>query len=217
MTERLTLTESPADREADESVIARIRSGSDDAMELIVHRYKPLVLSRARSYFLIGADHDDLVQEGMIGLFKAVRDYRDERNIAFRMFAEMCVVRQMISAVKAASRLKHQPLNSYVSLSRHAYDDESDRSLMEKLSVMPGDNPENLFIRSEEMHVLNQTVERLLSPFERQVLALYLDGIAYSDIADRLEKPTKAIDNALQRIRRKIEQHACSNTDAVGG
>lgn len=198
--------------ESDEAIIGRIQDGFDDGMELIVHRYKPLVLARARSYFLIGADHDDLVQEGMIGLFKAVRDYRYEKNIAFRTFAEMCVVRQLVTAVKAATRQKHQPLNSYISLSLHA-GDEADHPLIELPSDTPSDDPESAFIRNEEIHGMNRAVEKLLSLFERQVLALYLDGIPYAEVAQRLGKPLKAIDNALQRIRRKLERTVGSQAE----
>lgn len=194
-------------KRTDDEVIRLVQSGSDSDMEIIIDRYKPLVLARARSYFLVGGDRDDLVQEGMIGLFKAVRDYNIERGIPFQIFAEMCVVRQLQTAVKAANRQKHKPLNSYVSLSRRAFDEDSDKMLIELHEDEVGANPEKLVLKQEEDLSMSLAVETLLSEFEQRVLQLYLAGIAYSDMGKQLDKSAKAIDNALQRIRKKIEKH----------
>jgi len=190
----------------DEEIIARARSGCTRGMEYLIEKYKPLVRAKARSYFLVGADREDIVQEGMIGLFKAVRDYNDEKSIPFRAFADMCVTRQIISAVKTATRQKHIPLNSSISLSRKMFNDESCKELSEVIEEVSVANPEELVISKEEVNVIENRIMALLSPFEQQVLSKYLVGIAYQAIAKQLKKPVKSIDNALQRLKRKIEK-----------
>lgn len=190
----------------DEEILVYARSGCTRGMEYLIEKYKPLVRAKARSYFLAGADREDIVQEGMIGLFKAVRDYRDERNIPFRVFADMCITRQIITAVKTATRQKHLPLNSYVSLNKKIFDDDSDKALIEVLQEISVTNPEELIISKEEHSVIESKIMELLSPFEKQVLNKYLVGIAYQDIAKQLKKPVKSVDNALQRLKKKIEK-----------
>jgi len=190
----------------DEEILVYARSGCTRGMEYLIEKYKPLVRAKARSYFLAGADREDIVQEGMIGLFKAVRDYRDERNIPFRVFADMCITRQIITAVKTATRQKHLPLNSYVSLNKKIFDDDSDKALIEVLQEISVTNPEELIISKEEHSVIESKIMELLSPFEKQVLNKYLVGIAYQDIAKQLNKPVKSVDNALQRLKKKIEK-----------
>ena len=190
----------------DEEIIHRIRNGCKRGMEHLIEKYKPLVRAKSRSYFLVGADREDIVQEGMIGLFKAIRDYREEKSIPFRMFAEMCITRQIITAVKTATRQKHIPLNSYVSLNKRIFDEDSDKTLIEMLQEVSVTDPEELFISKEDYSVIEHKMVELLSPFEKQVLTMYLGGIAYQDIARQLNRPVKSIDNALQRLKKKIEK-----------
>lgn len=190
----------------DEEVLTYVHAGCKRGMEHLIEKYKPLVRAKARSYFLVGADREDIVQEGMIGLFKAVRDYKDEKSIPFRVFAEMCITRQIITAVKTATRQKHIPLNSYVSLNRKVFDEESEKFLIEVIQEVSIANPEELFINKEQFTVIESRVMELLSPFEKEVLAKYLAGVTYQDIAKQLNKPVKSIDNALQRLKKKIEK-----------
>jgi len=190
----------------DEEVLTYVHAGCKRGMEHLIEKYKPLVRAKARSYFLVGADREDIVQEGMIGLFKAVRDYKDDKSIPFRVFAEMCITRQIITAVKTATRQKHIPLNSYVSLNRKVFDEESEKFLIEVIQEVSIANPEELFINKEQFTVIESRVMELLSPFEKEVLAKYLAGVTYQDIAKQLNKPVKSIDNALQRLKKKIEK-----------
>ena len=191
---------------SDEEILSYVHSGCKLGMEHLIERYKPLVRAKARSYFLVGADREDIVQEGMIGLFKAVRDYRYDKKIPFRVFAEMCITRQIITAVKTATRQKHIPLNTYVSLNRKVFDENSDKSLMELVQEISVADPEELFINKEEYSFFESMVIGILSPFEREVLKKYLAGINYHDIAKQLNKPVKSVDNALQRLKKKIEK-----------
>lgn len=188
----------------DEKVLVCVRSGCIGGMEYLIEKYKPLVRARARSYFLAGADRDDIVQEGMIGLFKAVRDYKDDKSIPFKNFAEICVTRQIITAVKTATRQKHIPLNSYISLNKKIFDEDSDKILMEVIQEISVSNPEELFISKEDYNVIESRMKEVLSPFEKEVLAKYISGVAYQEIAKQLKKPVKSVDNALQRLKKKI-------------
>ena len=162
--------------------------------------------SKARSYFLIGADHEDIVQEGMIGLFKAIRDFRPDKLTSFRAFAELCVTRQIITAIKTATRQKHIPLNSYVSLNRPIYDEESDRTLMDVLSEVQMAGPEELLISQEDYSSVENRISEVLSDLEMEVLNSYLEGKSYQEIAQDLGRHVKSIDNALQRVKRKLEK-----------
>lgn len=194
--------------ETDEELVARARDGDDRAIDLLLHRYRHYARAKARSYFLAGADKEDIVQEGMIGLFKAVRDYQEEKNTAFRAFAELCITRQIITAIKTASRQKHIPLNSYVSLNKPAAGEtDDDRTLADSLSAHGGLDPAELVISAEEIDNIRSSMTRLLSVLETEVLHLYMDGKSYQEIADMLGRHVKSIDNALQRIKRKLEQH----------
>ena len=177
------------------------------AVEYLVNKYKNFVKSKARTYFLIGADKEDLIQEGMIGLYKAVRDYRADRQASFRAFADLCITRQIISAVKAATRQKHIPLNSYISLNKPAYLEESERPLIDVLEGAKVEDPEELLIYQEESGVLDTIMNEVLSDFEQVVLISYLDGRSYHEIAEETKKTTKSIDNALQRSKRKLEKY----------
>ena len=191
------------DQLSDEEIVALAQSNDDEALTYLLDKYKNFVRSKARSYFLIGADHEDIVQEGMIGLFKAIRDFKPTRLSSFRAFAELCVKRQIITAIKTATRQKHFPLNSYVSLNKPLYDEESDRTL---LDVIEGQvtNPEDLFISQEELEHIQNEIDTTLSPFEQQVLAAFLNGKSYQEIAEMLDRHVKSIDNALQRVKRKL-------------
>ena len=191
---------------ADEQVVGQAQQGDSVAIEFLLSKYKNFVRSKARSYFLIGADHEDIVQEGMIGLFKAIRDYQSERLSSFRAFAELCITRQIITAIKTATRQKHVPLNSYVSLNKPIYDEESDRTLMDVIVEGRAQNPEELIIGRENLVSIRDRVDQVLSPLEQDVLNAYLDGKSYQEIADKLGRHVKSIDNALQRVKRKLEK-----------
>ncbi|MBR3105672.1 MAG: RNA polymerase sporulation sigma factor SigH [Clostridia bacterium] len=187
----------------DEDVVVLAQEGDGQALAYLLDKYKNFVRSKARSYFLIGADHEDIVQEGMIGLYKAIRDFQPSRLSTFRSFAELCVKRQIITAIKAATRQKHVPLNSYVSLNKPLYDEESDRTL---LDVIEGrvTNPEDLYISQEDLARIQTQISEVLSDLERQVLDAFMDGKSYQEIAELLGRHVKSIDNALQRVKRKL-------------
>jgi len=191
---------------ADDKLIEVIHdNGNSVAEEVLIKRYKNFVLAKSRSYFLVGADREDIVQEGMIGLYKAIRDYRIERLASFRAFAELCITRQIITAIKAATRQKHQPLNSYISLNKPIYDEESDRTLLDILKGSKLTNPEQLFISKETYELIEDKIYEMLSDLEFDVLQEYLKGKTYQAIADELDKHVKSVDNALQRVKRKLE------------
>lgn len=190
----------------DEEIVAMIRDGDDRALEFLLRKYQNFVKAKAKSYFLIGADKEDIYQEGMIGLFKAIRDFKDDKLASFKVFAELCVTRQIITAVKTATRQKHIPLNTYVSLNKPIYDEESDRTLLDILSGIKISDPEELIIDREEMEKLESKIEEVLSSLEMEVLNSYLDGKSYQEIATDLDRQAKSIDNALQRVKRKLEK-----------
>ena len=192
----------------DEELVLMAQNGDDAAQEYLLDKYKSLVRAKSRAYFLIGADSEDIIQEGMIGLYKAVRDYNEEKNASFRSFAELCVNRQMITAIKAATRQKHQPLNSYVSLNKPVYEEESEQTYMDFLQSNSGSllNPEALLIGQENKSFLEDQMVKNLSSFETRVLVLYLQGRSYFEISRVLDKPEKSIDNALQRVKKKLEK-----------
>ena len=191
----------------DEEIVAIAQSeGEGEALEYLLNKYKNFVRAKARSYFLIGAEHEVIGQEGMIGLYKAIRDYRGDRSAPFHAFAELCITRQIITAIKTATRQKHVPLNSYVSLNKPIYDEESDRTLMDVIVEGRAQNPEELIIGRENLVSFRDQVDRVLSGLEQDVLNAYLDGKSYQEIADKLGRHVKSIDNALQRVKRKMEK-----------
>lgn len=190
----------------DEQLAVLAKAGDATASDELYHRYKNIVRGKARPYFLVGADRDDLIQEGMIGLFKAIRDFSDEKNNSFRPFAEICITRQILTAIKQATRNKHKPLNSYDSLYESVYDDGSEKQLMDMIESRTALDPEELYIKQELHESLMQTVEKSLTEYERAVLDGFLDGRSYSEIAAELGHSTKSVDNALQRIRKKLEK-----------
>lgn len=191
----------------DEEVVHLCQQGDSLAQEYVFNKYKNFVRSKARSYFLIGADHEDIVQEGMIGLYKAIRDYRPDKLSSFRAFAELCITRQIITAIKTATRQKHIPLNSYVSLNKPLYDEESDRTLLDVIVEGRASNPEELIIGQEDLSSIHAKIDEVLSSLEQEVLRSYLDGKSYQEIADNLGRHVKSIDNALQRVKRKLEKY----------
>ena len=193
----------------DHYLVALAKEGRPDACDAIVRRYRGFVRLKASSYFLLGGESDDLIQEGLLGLYKAVRDYRTDRESSFRNFAELCITRQIITAVKTATRNKHTPLNQYVSFSQTpaAAGPDSETTLEE---VLPGPSvrdPANQVIAGEELESLVACLTSVLSELESRVLALYLDGHSYEAIGERLECDTKTVDNALQRVKRKVGTH----------
>lgn len=192
---------------ADEDIVEAVREGDSEALEYLIYKYKNFVRAKARSYFLIGADREDIVQEGMIGLYKAIRDFRENKLASFKAFAELCITRQIITAIKTATRQKHIPLNSYVSLDKPIYDEDSDRTLLDVICGSKVTNPEELMINKEEFSGLEGKMGEILSDLERKVLMLYLDGRSYQEIAVDLERHVKSIDNALQRVKRKLERY----------
>jgi len=205
------------DRDDDDLVVAA-RAGDDVALATLLTRYRAFARMKARSYFLVGADREDVVQEGMIGLYKAVRDFDSALETSFRAFAELCVTRQMISAVKAATRHKHGPLNTYVSFSRPVAGDEEDERVL--ADVLPAGNhadPAELVISAERIRALQDHVNDVLSDLEVEVLRLYVDGKSYVEIAEMLQRHTKAVDNALQRVKRKLDTHLRAREHAEAG
>jgi len=190
----------------DEEISERARDFDGNALEYLLNKYKNFVRAKARSYFLIGADREDIVQEGMIGLYKAIRDFKVSKLTNFRAFAELCVTRQIITAIKTATRQKHKPLNSYISLNKPVYDEESDRTLIDIVASGKISNPEEIIIGREDFSIIESKMGRLLSPFEMQVLRKYLEGKSYFEIAEELKRSVKSIDNALQRVKNKLEK-----------
>ena len=195
------------DELSDEELVEQVHLGNTNALDYLITKYRLFVKVKARSYFLIGADKEDIIQEGMIGLYKAIRDFRGDKLASFRAFAELCITRQIITAIKTATRQKHIPLNSYVSLDKPMYDEDSERTLMDVITSPLSDNPEHLMINREEYSRLEGQMSEVLSELEQQVLVLYLEGRSYNEISSLLNRSTKSIDNALQRIKRKLERH----------
>ncbi|MBR2796862.1 MAG: RNA polymerase sporulation sigma factor SigH [Clostridia bacterium] len=188
----------------DEQVVVLAQETDGPALEYLLNKYKNFVRTKARSYFLIGADHEDIVQEGMIGLYKAIRDYKAERLSSFRAFAELCVTRQIITAIKTATRQKHIPLNSYISLNKPIYEEDSDRTLLDVITEEGMSNPEEMIIDREDLSVIEGKIGQMLSDLEKEVLVRYMEGKSYVEIADEMHRHVKSIDNALQRIKRKL-------------
>ena len=190
---------------SDEEIVT-LAENDDFALEYLLHKYKNFVRAKARSYFLIGADKEDIVQEGMIGLYKAVRDYDAEKKASFRAFAELCITRQIITAIKTATRQKHQPLNSYVSLNKPVYEEESERMLVDIIAASKVSNPEEIVIDQEDYASMEEEIAKMLSSLENQVLTYYLHGLSYQQIARLLGRHEKSVDNALQRAKGKIDK-----------
>ena len=190
----------------DEEIVLEAKDGNARAQEYLITKYENFVKAKAKSYFLIGADKEDIYQEGMIGLYKAIRDFKPDKLTSFKAFAELCVTRQIITAIKTATRQKHIPLNTYVSLNKPIYEEESDRTLLDVLSGLKITDPEELVISQEQMLYIEKEISNVLSELELEVLMSYLDGKSYQEIACDLDRHAKSIDNALQRVKRKLEK-----------
>lgn len=199
----------------DEELAIRFQGGDSLALELLIQRYRRFARAKTRTYFLVGADADDVEQEGMIGLYKAARDFRNDRQASFRAFAELCVTRQVISAIKAATRQKHQPLNRYVSISGvRGSDDPSEGAVEELLDDHRAADPADEVVSQEQIETIRRSMAENLSSLEVEVLRLYVEGKSYNEIGSHLGRHVKSIDNALQRIKRKLDQHMTTDEDA---
>ena len=194
-------------------IVLKASKGDKIALEYIIKKYKNFVKAKAKSYFLIGADKEDIIQEGMIGLYKAVRDFDASKTNSFKGFADICITRQIITAIKTATRQKHIPLNSYISLNKPVYDEESERTLLDIIATSIVTDPEELIISQEELKHIESKMNELLSDLELQVVEYYLNGKSYQYIADKLKRDVKSIDNALQRVKRKLEKHLENRND----
>ncbi|MDD6769541.1 RNA polymerase sporulation sigma factor SigH [Inconstantimicrobium porci] len=190
----------------DEEIVMEAKTENNRAQEYLISKYENFVKAKAKSYFLIGADKEDIYQEGMIGLYKAIRDYKPERSTSFKAFAEICITRQIITAIKTATRQKHIPLNTYISLNKPIYEEESEKTLLDVLTGLKVSDPEELIISKEQMKYIEDKITKVLSGLELEVLNSYLDGKSYQEIACDLERHSKSIDNALQRVKRKLEK-----------
>ena len=190
----------------DEDIVEEAKKGNTRAQEHLISKYENFVKAKSKSYFLIGADKEDIYQEGMIGLYKAIRDFKADKLSSFKAFAELCVTRQIITAIKTATRQKHIPLNTYISLNKPIYEEESDRTLIDVLSELKITDPEELLIGKEQIKYIEGEMEKVLSSLEMEVLQSYLDGKSYQEIACDLDRQAKSIDNALQRVKRKLEK-----------
>ena len=197
----------------DEEIVEIARVGDIDAQEYLINKYKNYVRAKARTYFLLGGDKEDLIQEGMIGMYKAIRDFRSDKLSSFRAFAELCITRQIITAIKTATRQKHIPLNSYVSLNKPIYDEDSDRTLLDVITGNKVTDPEELIISREEFTEIETKMGELLSSLEWKVLMYYLEGKSYQEIAEDLGRHVKSIDNALQRVKRNLEKYLADRED----
>ena len=193
--------------DVDDNMVFRAKAGDEKSLNHILRKYRNFVRSKAKPFFIVGADKEDILQEGMIGLFKAIRDYDEEKTVSFRAFAELCVTRQIITAVKTATRQKHIPLNSYISLNKPMSEEDPDKTLMDMMKNSHISDPEQLIISKEEMKLIEEKTKEMLSEFETRVLSLYLKGYSYNEISEKLCKHPKSVDNALQRIKRKFEKY----------
>lgn len=191
---------------SDEEVVYEAKNGNTNAEEYLIAKYENFVKLKSKSYFLIGADKEDIYQEGMIGLYKAIRDFKVDKISSFKAFAELCITRQIITAIKTATRQKHIPLNTYISLNKPIYEEESDRTLIDVLSELKINDPEELIIGKEQLKHIEEKMEKVLSGLEKEVLQAYLDGKSYQEIAADLDRQAKSIDNALQRVKKKLEK-----------
>ena len=203
----LAKTQPTCNSTVDEELIMEAKAGYDAALEYLTNKFKKFMRAKARTYFLIGADREDIIQEGMIGLYKAIRDFRGDKLSSFRAFAELCITRQIITAIKTATRQKHLPLNSYISLNKPIFDEESDRTLLDIINEENVSDPEEVMISREEFAGIELKMNEILSNLEWEVLSQYLQGRSYQEIAQELNRHVKSIDNALQRVKRKLEKH----------
>lgn len=190
----------------DEEILLLIRQGERSAQDYLVNKYERIVQYKARTYFLIGSERDDVIQEGLIGLFKAISDYDEDKLSSFRVFADLCITRQIITSIKSATRLKHTPLNSYISIYKPVHDEEPDRMLLDIISSSASIDPQDSLVKKERLQNVYLKLRQALTALEWEVLPLYLQGCSYEEIAQTLQRHEKSIDNALQRVKRKISK-----------
>lgn len=188
---------------SDEDLIQVIKSGDKPALEFLIHKYKELVNMKVSKFFMVGAEREDIVQEGLIGLFKAIKSYNPEKQNSFKTFANLCIERQLITAIKTCNRQKHMPLNSYLSLNITAYEEDEDSSLLDIFDANQMEDPLDTITKKEYYQTVENAIDKSLSDFEKQVLNRYMQGESYMQIAEKLDTPVKSIDNAIQRIRKK--------------
>lgn len=203
----LDLDDKNLQNEIDNKYIQEIKNGNIDALNKIMERYKSYVYLKAKPFFLIGAEREDIIQEGMIGLFKAIKGYNFEKDVSFRIFADLCIRRQIMTAIKASTRQKHIPLNSYLSLNKTAFDEEDDRTVIEMLDIDSVPDPLDTITTKETYQKIGSTMSEVLSDFEQKVFSEYINGESYADIAKKINSHPKAVDNAVQRIKKKFEKY----------
>lgn len=187
----------------DEELISLIKKGNEQALDFLIHRYQELVHMKVGKYFIVGAEKEDIMQEGMIGLFKAIKSFNPEKQNSFKTFANLCIERQLITAIKTSNRQKHIPLNSYLSLNATAYDDDDDSVVLDTFNANIMEDPLDMITKKEYYNSVENAIDKALSNFEKQVLQKYMQGDSYVKIAEDLDAPVKSIDNAIQRIRKK--------------
>ena len=194
--------------DSDEDLIRKIKSGDNDALEFLLNKYREIVNMKVSRYFIVGAEKEDIIQEGLIGLYKAIKSYDTEKQNSFKSFANLCVERQLITAIKTSNRQKHMPLNSYLSLNMSAYDDDNDdTSIYDVFDANVIEDPLDTITKKEYYENVESVIEKSLSPFEKQVLAELVNGNSYTVIAKKLDSPVKSVDNAIQRIRKKTSKN----------
>ena len=203
----LDLDDKNLQNEIDNNYIQEIKNGNIDALNKIMERYKSYVYLKAKPFFLVGAEREDIIQEGMIGLFKAIKGYNFEKDVSFRIFADLCIRRQIMTAIKASTRQKHIPLNSYLSLNKTAFDEEDDRTVIEMLDIDSVPDPLDTITTKETYQKIGSTMSEVLSDFEQKVFSEYINGESYADIAKKINSHPKAVDNAVQRIKKKFEKY----------
>ena len=196
---------------SDEEIIAKIKDGDEKALTYLLEKYKELVNMKVGKYYIVGAEKEDIVQEGMIGLYKAIKNFEPDKQASFKSFANMCIERQLITAIKSSNRQKHIPLNSYLSLNTSAYENEEDTELIDIFDSNTTEDPLDTITKKEYYKTVEDTIDKSLSKFEKQVLEKYIQGESYIDIANKLDAPVKSIDNAIQRIRKKAIKNINNN------
>ena len=203
------------EQDLDYELVDMAKQGDKYAINKLIEKYFIMVKAKAKTYFLVGADKEDIIQEGLIGLYKAIRDYDEDKTCSFRHFADICVTRQIITAIKTATRQKHIPLNTYISLNRPMFEEESERTLYDMVTTSLDNDPEGLVIDKETYKDMENRMKKTLSKFEEEVFIRYLSGQSYSDIAISLSKDAKSVDNAIQRVKKKLEKNLSEYSEVV--
>ncbi len=197
----------------DEEIIALIKSNNKEALDYLLNKYKELVYMKVSKYFIVGAEKEDIFQEGMIGLYKAIQNYKGNKHNSFKTFANLCIERQLITAIKTSNRQKHMPLNSYLSLNMSTYDEDDDKTLLDILNNKTAEDPLETITKKEYYENVENSIDKTLSDFEKKVLKKFIKGDSYVKIAEELSSPVKSVDNAIQRIRKKATKSIINNED----